>query len=109
MSKNPQEFGRRAFALLVGISEFKDQNFRDRPLPIAANDIELVKILLCRHLGWREANCRVVKGVVEKLSLIEAFNYHIKAARADGDPSLFLLYLSTHGQFFDEEGISQTG
>ncbi len=109
MSKNPQEFSRRAFALLVGISEFKDQNFRGRPLPIAANDIELVKILLCRHLGWREANCRVVKGVVDKVSLIEAFNYHIKAARADGDPSLFLLYLSTHGQFFDEEGISPTG
>src|SRR5215831_814485 len=99
MSKDPREFAKRSFALLVGISEFSDENFRDRPLPFAGNDAELFKTLLCQHLGWCESNCRVVKGVVEKPSLIAAFNAHIKTARSDGDPSLFLLYLSTHGQF----------
>jgi hypothetical protein len=107
--QSPAEFGKRALALLVGISRFDDETFRDRPLPFAENDVHDLKSLLCTKLGWNDTQCLVLQGRVRKLDLITAFNSQIATARSAGNISLFLFYISSHGQFFDEEDRPQTG
>ena len=110
MTTEPSAENRKSrFALLVGISQFKDKQFCDRPLPSAKNDVHDFKRLLCKDLGWEDDNCLVLPGKISKLDLIKAFNAQIEAVRKVGDTALFLFYISTHGQFFDEEDQSQTG
>jgi hypothetical protein len=105
----PAEFRKSAFALLVGISQFEDQAFCERPLPCAENDVDDFKQLLCKGLGWDDQKCLVLHGTVSKAKLIKAFNSQIAAARAVGDAPLFLFYISTHGQFFDVQDQPQAG
>ena len=105
----PAEIRKSAFALLVGISQFEHKAFRDRPLSFAENDVNDFKQLLSEGLGWDGEKCVVLHGAVSKRTLIEAFNSQIGAARAVGDTPLFLFYISTHGQFFDEQDQPQTG
>src|ERR1700726_1344256 len=104
MTINPSaEFAQGAFALLVGISRFEDQAFRERPLPCSENDVIDFKQLLCGQLGWEDRNCLVLHGSVSKRSLMDAFSLQINVARSASKSSLFLFYISTHGQFFDEQ------
>ena len=100
---------KNASALLVGISQFEDEQFRERPLPCAQNDVHDFKRLLCDELGWEDNRCHVLHGRVTKASLGEALNLQINAARGRGGIPLFLFYISTHGHFFDEQNQPQTG
>jgi hypothetical protein len=103
------ETTKNASALLVGVSQFEDKQFRGHPLPCAENDVHDFKRLLCEELGWKDDKCQVLHGRVTKESVREALNLQIDAARAGGGIPLFLFYISTHGHFFDEQNQPQTG
>ena len=95
-------FSEGAFALVVGITEFKAEEYSEHPLPQAENDALDLAARLHQRLGWKQDHVRLLKGPVSKAEILGELKYLEAAILRAPDPTLFLMFLSTHGHMYKD-------
>src|SRR5437016_5828564 len=95
--RTPSSFRSSAFAMIVGITDFMAEGYADRPLPHAENDAKDLAMTLRQRLGWHSDHLHVLTGPVSKQQIGTELSVLADKIERASRPSLFLLYISTHG------------
>src|ERR1700683_4891166 len=97
----------RCFALILGVTQFSARRFQNHPLPQAANDAADLQQALVRSLQWDPRHIVMLSGPITRQQIRDGFRD--AAARMEGrSDTLFLFYLSTHGDLIrDGQGDSE--
>ncbi len=63
-----------ACALVVGVSDFADSEYAERPVPHAVSDANGLADTLTHRLGWDLGHIKLLTGSVSKSDIVTAFH-----------------------------------
>jgi Caspase domain len=94
------DFAEAAFGLFVGVTQFKDSLYVDKPLDVAERDAEDLRGELLKRFAWKENHIETLTGQVTREHVTQGLRRMKERIRDFGGSAVFLLYISTHGHLY---------
>ena len=97
------DFAEAAFGLFVGVTEFMDSRYADKPLAVARRDAEDLRGELLKRFAWKEDHIETLTGLVTRNHVTQGLRRMQQRIRDFDGSAVFLLYISTHGHLYVDQ------